>query len=223
MVKHHDIPRTLRGVGGIRLIDHPGVHYPRHILNVPPGMNKRTGLPYELPPEGSVSSAEAARLLGVSLATVRGLLRRRGVNFCIVKNSTGQLSVYWRRSEILDYEGSLPPLRQTIPPGMLETREALQLLGVGRSSLYRYVQSRKLRQYRFRINTRRGLRVKLLYSRAEVRHLGDHMRAMRAYQSELAEHHRQYMQHHCDSTHHTRLDNAEPRECRIKNADCRMR
>ena len=98
MVRHHDIPRTLRGVGGIRLIDHPGVHYPQHILNAPPGMNKRTGLPYELPPEGSVSTAEAARLLGISISTARGLLHRRGVNFCIVKHSSGQLRVYWRRS-----------------------------------------------------------------------------------------------------------------------------
>lgn len=195
MVRHHDIPRTLRGVGGIRLIDHPGVHYPQHILNAPPGMNKRTGLPYELPPEGSISTAEAARLLGISISTARGLLHRRGVNFCIVKHSSGQLRVYWRRSDILDYEGSLPPLREAIPPGMVETREALQLLGVGRSSLYRYVRSRKLQQFRFRINSGRGLRVKLLYHRAEVRRLSAHMRALRARQSELTEHHRRYMQH----------------------------
>lgn len=187
------IQRTLRGVGGIRLIEHPGVHYPLHMLKAATGMDKRTGRPWVTPPPWAISTREAAAILGVSDNSTRLWLRRHGISYYLVSSSARQPTIYWQRSEVEKLAQKRPPVCADIPPGMIDTAGALKMLNVGRSSLYRYVQQGKLRQMSVRGKSRRGPRLRHLYYRSEVRKLAAHMHAIHTYQKQISNCTQHYM------------------------------
>lgn len=180
MVSSARLPRTLVGMGGIRLISIPGVKYPDRLFQAEDGMNPRTGQPYDRPLYNTISTAEAAKILGRSNSSAHAFLRNKDVPFYYVRmNGDGRRLMYWDRETVKRMIKRLPPVQKKLPQTMVNARDALLLLGVARSTLYRYVVSGKLSEIRRRVMTTRGYRHQCLYLKSEVMKLKAWRRARR--------------------------------------------
>lgn len=185
MVKPNYIPRTLVGVGGVRLFDIPGVVYPKEMLRPARGMNRGNGKPYDKVPSWGIDTATAAGMLHSSRSSARAVLHRHKVSYRLVAVEGGPPRLYWRRSQVEALAARRGPLVKQCPARMVDSATARAMLGVGRSTLYRYVHRRLLHEKQVRLVTARGTRVKAYYLRAEVAKLAARMRAIRARQLEL--------------------------------------
>lgn len=187
MVKPNIIPRTLVGVGGVRFFDMPGVVYPKEVLRVPRGMNRESGKPYTKIPSWGIDTATAAKLLRSSCSSARAVLHRHNVGYRRVAVQGGAPRLYWRRSQVEAIAARRGPLVKQCPARMVDSETARQMLGIGRSTLYRYVKRKLLHEKQVRLVTARGTRVKAYYLRAEVAKLAARMRAIRARERELTQ------------------------------------
>lgn len=185
MVKPNYIPRTLVGVGGVRLFNIPGVVYPKEMLRPARGMDRGSGKPYDKVPRWGIDTATAAGLLHSSRSSARAVLHRHKVGYRLVAVSGGPPRLYWRRSQVEALAARRGPLVKQCPARMVDSVTARAMLGVGRSTLYRYVHRRLLHEKQVRLVTARGTRVKAYYLRSEVAKLAARMRAIRARQLEL--------------------------------------
>lgn len=185
MVKPNYIPRTLVGVGGVRLFDIPGVVYPKEMLRPARGMNRGNGKPYDKVPSWGIDTATAAGMLHSSRSSARAVLHRHKVGYRLVAVEGGPPRLYWRRSQVEALAARRGPLVKQCPSRMVDSVTARTMLGVGRSTLYRYVHRRLLHEKQVRLVTPRGTRVKAYYLRSEVAKLAARMRAIRARQQEL--------------------------------------
>lgn len=185
MVKPNYIPRTLVGVGGVRLFDMPGVVYPKEVLRVKRGMNRESGKPYTKIPSWGIDTATAADMLHSSASSARAVLHRHHVGYRKVAVQGGAPRLYWRRSQVEAIAARRGPLVKQCPARMVDSETARKMLGIGRSTLYRYVRRKLLREKQVRLVTQRGTRVKAYYLRAEVAKLAARMRAIRAREKEL--------------------------------------
>lgn len=185
MVKPNFIPRTLIGVGGVRLFDLPGVVYPKEMLRPARGMNRGSGKPYNKIPDWGIDTAEAAKLLRSSRSSARAVLHRHKVGYRLVSVQGGPPRLYWRRSQVEALAARRMPMVKDCPKRMVDSATAREMLGVGRSTLYRYVQKKLLRERQVRLVTPKGTRLKAYYLRAEVAKLAARMRAIRAREREL--------------------------------------
>ncbi len=188
------LPRTLRGVGGHFYIDHPGLTYPDAVLHAAEGMNRQTGKPYESAPSGCISSEEAAKILKISTKSARIQLHRLNTKYCMVREDGRRLQVYWYREAVEKLSKTRATEWKRIPVTMIDANEAMELLGVQRSSVFRYVQQGKLHEHRHRVKTRRGLRTKLFYDKDEVLRLAEHLMAVRQYQQQIRRCNSEYCQ-----------------------------
>lgn len=180
------LPRTLIGAGGVRLIDMPGVVYPREVIAGRKGWDRRSGRPYTKVPEWGISSREAARLMGCTLASARATLSRHKVRRRKVQGDDKVMRLYWKKEQVMALVESRAPLADKRPPKLITVPEALAILKVARSSLYRYVQRGRLREVKMRFSSpQRGARVKSLFVRAEVRKLAVYLRALREKEREI--------------------------------------
>lgn len=169
MVSSARLPRTLVGMGGIRLINVPGVKYPDRLFHAEAGMNPRTGQPYDRPLYNTVSTAEAAHILRRSNSSAHAFLRKKDVPFYYVRmKEDGKKLMYWDREAVNKLIKRLPPVQKRLPQSMIQARDAVLLLGVVRSTLYRYVASGKLTEIRRRVMTTKGYRHQCLYLKSEV-------------------------------------------------------
>lgn len=185
MVKPNFIPRTLVGVGGVRFFDIPGVVYPKEVLRPARGMNRESGKPYDKPPRWGIDTATAAKILRSSCSSARAVLHRHKVDYHLVSLDGGPPRLYWRRSQVEALSQRRAPIVSRCPARMVDSQQARKMLGVGRSTLYRYVHKRLLHEKQVRLMTARGTRVKAYYLRAEVAKLAARMRAIRAREREL--------------------------------------
>ncbi|MCQ2365016.1 MAG: hypothetical protein MJ051_05635 [Akkermansia sp.] len=185
MVKPNFIPRTLIGVGGVRLFDLPGVVYPKEMLRPARGMNRGNGKPYNKIPEWGIDTAEAAGLLRSSRSSARAVLHRHKVAYRLVSVQGGPPRLYWRRSQVEALAARRVPMVKGCPKRMVDSVTAREMLGIGRSTLYRYVQKKLLHERQVRLVTPKGTRLKAYYLRAEVAKLAARMRAIRAREREL--------------------------------------
>lgn len=180
MVSPAWLPRTLVGMGGIRLINVPGVKYPDRLFHAERGMNPNTGQPYDRPLHNTVSTAEAAKILGRSNSSSHALLRKKDIPFYYVRlKEDGKRLMYWDREAVKKLIKRLPPVQKRLPQTMIKARDALLILGVVRSTLYRYVASGKLTEIRRRVMTTKGYRHQCLYVKSEVMKLKSWRRARR--------------------------------------------
>lgn len=180
MVSPARLPRTLVGMGGIRLINVPGVRYPDRLFHAEAGMNPSTGQPYDRPLYNTVSTAEAAKILGRGNSSSHALLRKKDIPFYYVRQKgDGKKLMYWDREAVKSLIKGLPPVQKKLPPTMIKARDAILLLGVVRSTLYRYVASGKLTEIRRRVMTAKGYRHQCLYLKSEVMKLKAWRRARR--------------------------------------------
>lgn len=180
MVSPARLPRTLVGMGGIRLINVPGVKYPDKLFRAEEGMNPRTGQPYDRPLYNTISTAEAAKILGRSNSSAHAFLRKKDIPFFYVRmKGDGKKLMYWDKETVKRMIKRLPPVQKKLPQTMVNARDTLLLLGIVRSTLYRYVASGKLSEIRRRVMTTRGYRHQCLYLKSEVMKLKAWRRARR--------------------------------------------
>lgn len=186
MVKPNFIPRTLIGVGGVRLFDMPGVVYPKEVLRVPRGMNRDNGKPYTKIPSWGISTSEAAAMLGSTCSSARAVLHRHNISYRRVVISGGPARLYWRKSQVENLVARRVPRVKQCPARMVDSETARRMLGgIARSTLYRYVHRRLLHEHQVRLVTAKGARLKAYYLRAEVAKLAARMRAIRRRAQEL--------------------------------------
>ena len=179
------LQRTLTGVGGVRLIEMAGVEYPERVLRVRPGYERGSGEAYREAPPWGISTRHAARLLGCSDAAARDYLHRHRVRFRVVAESGRPCCNYWQRSAVLALVKERGEIVKRNPERLMGMDEALAVLGVGRSTLQRYVRSGMLRQVKLRLLTGRGLKERAYFLPGKVRALAGHLRALRAREAEL--------------------------------------
>lgn len=174
------LPRTLRGAGGIRLIDLPGVKYPEAVLHGRKGADPVSGRPYAEPPPWGISTREAAVMLGVSVRSARALLNRYNARYRLVARPGSCACLYWDRSAVEELRRRRLPLVLKVSGKLCTAREACCILFIARSSLTRYVQSGLLKEYRVRHVTRAGARTCSFFHRGEVHKLAARRNAARA-------------------------------------------
>ena len=183
-VRKDRIPRTLVGLGGVRLYNHPDVVYPARVLHARKGYMRSSGEAYREAPEWGISTRQAARMLGCSESAARSYLHRHKVPFRAVAGQGRPCVNYWRRSCVLALVKQRGEIVKRRPARMMDAAQAMRELGVGRSTLQRYVLGGMLRQVKLRLLTGRGLKNRAYYPAAQVRWLAAHLRAVRAKEAE---------------------------------------
>ncbi len=168
MVQPNYIPRTLKGVGGVRLIDLPGVVYPPEMLRTRQGRDRASGEHFTERPAWGISSKEAAGLLHCSEAAARTTLHKKRVRCRSVHEPGASVCLYWDRKQVEKLAARQLPIHESAPCRMVDTQTAADMLEVGRSSLYRYSKKKWLHPIRLRLRTESGLRTHVYYKRDEV-------------------------------------------------------
>lgn len=177
MLKPAGIPRTLVGLGGVRLISMPGIKYPENVLKAVHGMHPETGEPYPEPPVGSIPTREAAMMLNCCPTVARITMRQNDVPHYYVSSEKYRKCIYWQLEGVLNLVKNRPGIFKMIPRQLLTAEEAIRILKVSRSTLYRYVRRSRLREFRYRIMTVRGYRHQCLFLRSEILQLAAWRRA----------------------------------------------
>lgn len=179
LMRPGSLPRTLRGVGGIKLIDMPGVKYPESVLQGRKGADTQSGKPHGVVPKWGISTRDAAHLLGVSVRSARTMLNRQKARYRLVAQAGRCACMYWDRRVVERMLARRMPLVRRVPEKLCTAKEACYILLVARSSLSRYVKSGVLKEYKFRLVTEKGVRLLSYFLRAEVRKLAARRNAVR--------------------------------------------
>ncbi len=185
MVQPNFIPRTLRGVGGVRLIDLPGVVYPPEVLRVREGCDRTNGQPYTQRPSWGISSREAAALLHCSESAARIALHKKRVRCRSVQEPGVPTCLYWDKQQVEKIAAARLPIHESVPGKLVDSQAAAEMLQVGRSSLYRYSKKKWLHPIRLRLKTSLGLRNHVYYRRDEVIKLKRRLGALRMRLAEM--------------------------------------
>lgn len=185
--KPNFIPRTLVGVGGVRLFDSPLVKYPDEVLKARRGMDRKTGKPATTVPRWGITTEAAAQMLHSSCSSARAVLHHHKVGYLLVAVEGGQPRLYWRRKQVEALAASRGMIVDKAPARMVDSETACKMLGIGRSTLYRYVKRRLLKEKQVRLMTARGTRHKAYYLKAEVAKLAAKVREIRKKEEEMNE------------------------------------
>lgn len=185
MIKPNFIPRTLRGVGGVRLYDIPGVIYPQEMLTVAKGRNQTSGKPYTRIPAWGITTREAAALLHCTPAAARMAMQRRRVRYRLVMQPGTVPRLYWHRKDIENMAHARLPIVAGIPAKMITAEQALELLHVCRSSLHRYARKGRIREHHVRLMTDSGTRKVCYYLKSDVKKLAARLNAIRAHEAQV--------------------------------------
>lgn len=187
MIKPNFIPRTLRGVGGARLIAMPGVYFPPEVITPKPGTNPKNGRPFPLDKAWGFTTVQAAKILKIAPSSTRALLHRSGVPFRLVAEPGLAPRYYWRRPCVLELASKRPPvLPSTSPPQLINSRDTRIMLGISRATLYRYEHSGLLRSTTLRVLSARGHRNNSFFIRSEVEKLAHNLHRVRSLESRAA-------------------------------------
>lgn len=186
MIKPNFIPRTLRGVGGVRLYDIPGVHYPKEMLEAPTERVQESGNPYTTVPKWGISTKAAAVLLHCTPAAARMNLQKKKVRFRLVNEPGKVPCIYWDSDTVTRIAEARLPVVVRIPAKMYTADQAAKVLKISRSTLYRYVQKKRLKEYKVRLKTPLGTRKVSYYLKADVRKLTAKMNAIRMHEMQAA-------------------------------------
>ncbi len=134
-------------------------------------MDRRTGRPYRRPPNGAITTRQAAQLMKRSLSSAYNYLKKNQVKRYIVSWQANKTLIYWDYAEIKRLEQQLPKPALHIPGELIQAKDVLRILKIVRSTLYRYVLSGKLREKKRRIMTAHGYRHQSLFLKSEVMRL----------------------------------------------------
>ncbi len=186
MVQPNFLPRTLRGVGGVRLIDLPGVYFPPEMLHESEEGERRRPPLGTVRPAWGISSRDAAALLGCTSASARDYLSRKKVRHERVHEPGCPICLYWHRRQVEKLAAARQPFDEAVPDKLVDEAEACALLRVGRSTLFRYKSRKWLKVYSLRFRTARGARTRHYYRRDQVVKLRGRLNAMKLREGELA-------------------------------------
>lgn len=167
--------KTFIGVGGRKYINNPKLNFPAHVKMRRKGTDPRSGRPYDRASQAFVETHALALRLGCSSSAVRQYLHRHGARFRVVRKNTGSLALYWRRQDVEKILAKREPSCRCAPPCYVDMEEAVDMLGVVRSYVYRLVKKGLLREYRCRMKTARGFRVRCFYHREDLEHIRLHV------------------------------------------------
>lgn len=167
--------KTFIGVGGREYINNPRLSFPEHVKIRRKGTNPKSGQPYAQVGGAFVETSVIAERLGCSSSAARQYLHRHGARFRVVRKNTGSLALYWRRQDVERLLSGREPVRRRTPACYADMAEAVSLLGVVRSYIYRLVKKGMLREYRCRMKTARGFRVRCFYHREDLDHIRLHV------------------------------------------------
>lgn len=167
--------KTFIGVGGREYINNPKLSFPEHVKIRRRGTNPKSGQPYAEAGSAFVETSSIASRLCCSASAARQYLHRHGARFRVVRKGTGSLALYWRRADVDRILARREPVRRRVLPCYMDMAEAIDMLGVVRSYIYRLVKKGLLREYRCRMKTARGLRVRCFYHREDLEHIRLHV------------------------------------------------
>lgn len=134
-------------------------------------MDKRTGKPYIKPPQGTMTTRQAAVLMKRSLSSTYNYLKKNNVKYYIVFTGENRSSTYWDYDEIRQLEQKLPKRELKVPKELIQAKDVLSILNIVRSTLYRYVLSGKIKEIKRRVMSTRGYRHQSLFLKSEVMRL----------------------------------------------------
>lgn len=192
MVRPNYVPRTLKGVGGVRLYNIPGVIYPEEMLKPGKGLNKETGKAYKTPPTWGINTHEAAKLLNCTTTAARLTLHKKNIRYQIVAEEGKTPCIYWSKKQVQAICDKRLPVVNRQPAKMISAAEARSILKVGRSTLYRYTHRNILHEVQVRMMTDRGTRKMSFYLKSEVKKLAARLNAVREHEIEAQHLRRQF-------------------------------
>jgi len=179
------MPLTLKGVGGKRYLKMPGVIYPDQVLKVMPGHNPEDGKPYKAVPAWGIGSQEAANMLGCTVSAARAMMHQAKVPFRVVLDGKSPKRVYWHRDAVARFADERKPAVESVSPSLIDTVQAMKILGRGRSTLNRFSAMGRLHPVQVRRVSDSGTRLRNYYLRSEVVKLRHYLRAMEEKAAEL--------------------------------------
>lgn len=140
-------------------------------------------------PSWAVTTQEAAEMLGISFWNTRCALQHARVKCVVVKRPGIPPTLCWDRKRVQERATRIHAMLVSEPPkGCIPSDEAIALLGVARSTLYRFVHSGKLREHKVIMNYPKefgGRRLKSYFSRDEVEAMAVRLRRRRKLEKEL--------------------------------------
>lgn len=147
----------------------PGVIYPDKVIKGTSAYRKEH--PIDNSPKGWLTTEQAGKLLNSSGSSARAVLHRHRVRFKVVRQTGGPPLLFWNPKQVQALVDARAPIIETIPEGYISSAEARKILGIGRSTLYRYVSKGLIDEEKGRIRTRRGTRLKTYYELQAVKKL----------------------------------------------------
>ena len=161
------------------------------------GLNQKSGKPYtEAPISWGITTNAAARILGCSASAARSALHRHKVPFRIVREEGQSLRLFWHKGRVQKLAERRLPVLSKKQDNLLDSTEAMRILGVVRSTLYRYERSGLLSVTKVRKPSSRGLRSCSYYRRADVIQLAEYLSHLRAKELEMRSFRQQYTPSH---------------------------
>lgn len=172
------LKKTLVGIGDRRYINVPGVTYPDSFMKLTPGNDPATGQPYTCPPKGSISTRAASLILGSSMSSARILLKSHKISYKLVAFKGQPPSCFWEEQGVRALAAKKWPLFTEAQRGSsVSVTEAAKYLGVGRTSVQRYIAQGRLRTIKGRVLTKLGPRDACYVLLADLKKLQAHRRA----------------------------------------------
>lgn len=145
--------RTFKDIHGNNLIEHPFIQFP------PQNIGK-----VDAPPEGWIATRDLSKQLECSLASVRSALHNRHAQYVHVRKD----GLYWHHEDVGRFLNDYAPEATKAPVGFIDMEEARRLLGTVRSYIYRLAKTGKVREFKCRMRTARGCRLRCFYKRKDL-------------------------------------------------------
>lgn len=167
--------KTFIGADGREYINNPNLSFPLHVKVRRKGTDPKSGQPYSGVTKAFVETASVASRLRCSASATRQYLYRHGVRFRVIRKSTGSLCICWHQKDVDKVLSNREPICQRIPEGFVSMADAIRILGVVRSYVFRLAKKGLLKEYRCRMKTARGFRIRCFYHLADLDHVKRHV------------------------------------------------
>lgn len=145
--------RTFKDVHGGNLIEHPFIQFP------PKHLGKA-----DAPPKGWIATHDLSKQLGCSPASVRQTLHNRYARYVHVRKR----GLYWHHEDVGRFLDEYVPEAKRIPAGFVGITDACRLLGTVRSYIYRLAKTGRVQEFKCRMRTARGCRLRCFYKRSDL-------------------------------------------------------
>ncbi len=164
--------KTFVGADGKLYIHNPKLVFPEHIKS---RLVRDIAEQEDESADAYMETHDIARMMGCSTSAARQYLHRHKVHYCVCGvKGVGKCNL-WLRDDVARVLSRREPGCEHKPDEYMEMKDAQRLLGVVRSYIYKLARKGLVRQYKCRMKTRRGERVRCLYHRADLEHVRLHL------------------------------------------------